>query len=235
MKLFAKVVYNDYDTAIYQEACTQEGFNSLYERGQEIKSNNPDIHYEIGVFTDDYKLFWSIEPFPLKVEKNYLSENFEEFSKEELAAFLSDDFQNDKLEMEFAQKKQKEWERIPDFTDRIKKEIEIWGRLGISLIVSPAELEILKGDRDKAQELLINLIQSDKCTMYGDTYFPELVYNNYLDLEFDLPDTPLHKKIDKRIEKNPVLSDESLDSRINDVKNRVEEKVSLYNKDNLVK
>ena len=223
MKLFAKAVYERIDPIIYQEECTQEGFNKLYEKGLDLKSSNNDVDYEIGVFTDEYKLFWSINPFPLKVAKNYLLENFEEYAKEELKAFLSDDFQNDKLEMEYASKKQKEWESAPDFLNRTMPSIDIWGRLGISLTVTPDEMDVLKGENDKAKDLLINLVQSDRCTMYGDTYFPELIYNNYLDLDFDLPETPLHKENQR--EHAAIVENNSIESRINKAKVRSDEKI----------
>ena len=232
MKLFAKAVYELIDPIIYQEECTQEGFNNLYEKGLELKSNNEEVDYEIGVFTDEYKLFWSINPFPLKMAKNFLLDNFEEYAKEELKSFLSDDFQNDKVEMEYALKKQKEWESAPDFLNRTMPSIDIWGRLGISLKVAPEELDILKGEDEKAKELLINLVQSDRCTMYGDTYFPDLVYNNYLDLDFVLPEMPLHK------EKQPVQiidKNKTLDSKIDNAKVRADKEVISNKEEHLSK
>jgi len=235
MKLFAKAVYSDSIVGIYQEPCTQDGFNKLYEKGLEIKSNNPEANYEIGVFTENYRLFWSINSFPLKVAKNYLSENFEEYAQEELKSFLSDDFQNDKLEIDFARKKQYEWDKIPEFADKKKKEYEIWGRLGISLSVTQDQLEILRGDKNKATELLIELIQSDKCKMNGDTYFPELIYNNYLDLDFDLPETPIHRDSVIEIKSQRKSIKNSLDSKITDAKERVGNSSMTFADDDFVK
>ena len=76
--------------------------------------------------------------------------------------------------------------------------LHLWGRLGISLDVTPSEMDILGGnDAHAARELLVKLIQSDRCQMDGNTYFPykdELVRpdNPEDDLEFDLNSAPLH-------------------------------------------
>ena len=235
MRLFAKAVYDGIDPVIYQEECNQNGFNALFERGQELKSNNKDVDYEIGVFTDDFKLFWSINPFPLKVAKNYLSENFEKYAQEELKSYLSADFQNDKLEMEFALKKQKEWEDAPDFAARTKERIEIWGRLGISLAVTPEELDVLIWNKEKAQELLIKLVQSDRCTMYGDTYFPDLVYNNYEDLDFVLPEKPIHNEKIPHLTHTLHTDEKSLESQIKTAKERTGEPMQSKEEKEIIK
>lgn len=71
--------------------------------------------------------------------------------------------------------------------------IQLDGRLGISLQVSPDEFEILKKEDEEAQTLLIHLIQSGRCEMCGDTYFPDCWNEEHLtdELNFDLPVRPL--------------------------------------------
>lgn len=86
-------------------------------------------------------------------------------------------------------------------------------RLGIGLEVTPQEFEILKRGDAKADELLVDLIQSNRCIMGGDTYFPGPWNEDYLedDLNFDLPSKPLH----------PVNSRKpSLDEQIQNSKSR---------------
>lgn len=76
--------------------------------------------------------------------------------------------------------------------------IELWGRLGISLDVTPQEFAVLNGEDERvAQDLLVTLIQSERCQMNGNTYFP---YSDVLtrpnnpaeDLDFELDPAPLH-------------------------------------------
>ena len=75
------------------------------------------------------------------------------------------------------------------------EKIKLDGRLGCSLEVSLEEARILSGDdRAVAQELLKKLVQSERCKIVGDTYFPpewneEVPKEIDLDkLEFDLPE-----------------------------------------------
>lgn len=87
------------------------------------------------------------------------------------------------------------------YADKFKDNgpITLSGRLGITLDVTPQELDILSShDRKEAQTLLAQLILTDRCRMSGDTYFPydwnEEIYEGYEDeLSFDLPDGPLHE------------------------------------------
>lgn len=73
-------------------------------------------------------------------------------------------------------------------------------RLGIGLEVTPQEFEILKRGDAKADELLVDLIQSNRCVMGGDTYFPQPWNEEYLedDLNFDLPSKPLYPSKPKK-------------------------------------
>ena len=51
--------------------------------------------------------------------------------------------------------------------------VNMSGRLGFSLDLSQEEFQVLTGeDRGAAQELLVRLVQSEQCTIVGDTYFP---------------------------------------------------------------
>lgn len=75
--------------------------------------------------------------------------------------------------------------------------IGLWARLGVSLNVTPDELAVLKGgDAQKAEDLLVGLVRSDRCAMDGDTYFPVEANEEHLgdmreELAFDL-DAALH-------------------------------------------
>ncbi len=78
-----------------------------------------------------------------------------------------------------------------------KETINLWGRLGISLEVTPEEMTVLGGeDMRAAQDLLVKLIQSDRCQIDGNTYFPYKMSgredNPEEDLDFELDPTPLH-------------------------------------------
>lgn len=70
--------------------------------------------------------------------------------------------------------------------------IGLWARLGVSLNVTPGELAVLKGgDAQKAEDLLVGLVRSDRCAMDGDTYFPIEANEEHLgdmreELAFDL-------------------------------------------------
>lgn len=75
--------------------------------------------------------------------------------------------------------------------------LEIWGRLGISLSVSPAERDILFGnDEAAAHDLLVSLVQTDRCHMDGNTYFPYQdngrPNNPKDDIDFEIDKTSLH-------------------------------------------
>lgn len=83
--------------------------------------------------------------------------------------------------------------------------IHMEARLGISLEVSPEEFMKLHGYNSDARHLLVKLIQSDRCVMGGNTYFPQDWNEEILheDLEFDLPEAPLSVP-----EKKPSLADQ---------------------------
>lgn len=65
--------------------------------------------------------------------------------------------------------------------------IPLWMRLGVSIAVTPDELEALRTEDNSAQEMLMTLLSSGRCRIDGDTYFPE--DQSYLEeeLNFDLP------------------------------------------------
>lgn len=89
--------------------------------------------------------------------------------------------------------------------------IQLWARLGISLEVNYEELQQLKQGGLDAQKLLVSLIQSDRCQMNGDTYFPDCANEGYLDeeLNFDLPVAPLSAPSEKK----PSLDDKIKNSQ----------------------
>ena len=78
--------------------------------------------------------------------------------------------------------------------------IHMEARLGISLEVTPEEFKALHGADRAAQELLVKLIQSDRCVMGGDTYFPEPWNEGIIDedLNFDLPNIPFSVAAEKK-------------------------------------
>lgn len=89
--------------------------------------------------------------------------------------------------------------------------IHMEARLGISLEVTPEEFKVLHSSNTQAaQEQLIQLIRSDRCTMGGDTYFPEPWNEGIIqeDLNFDLPIKPLSASAEKK----PSLDDKIRDS-----------------------
>lgn len=83
--------------------------------------------------------------------------------------------------------------------------IALWARLGVSLNVTLGELAVLKAaDAQKAEDLLVGLVRSDRCAMDGDTYFPVEANEAHLgemreELAFDL---------------NAALHDEASTSRV---------------------
>ena len=68
--------------------------------------------------------------------------------------------------------------------------IHMEARLGVCLEVTPEEFKALVGEYQSAHDVLIKLIQSDRCVISGNTYFPEPWNEGVLkeDLEFDLPE-----------------------------------------------
>lgn len=70
--------------------------------------------------------------------------------------------------------------------------IPLWARVGMTLNATPEEAAILSGkDYDKAKETLVQLIQSDRCRLDGNTYFPskaDLCLDD--DEAKDIPDVP---------------------------------------------
>lgn len=78
-----------------------------------------------------------------------------------------------------------------------KASVVLSARLGINFAVTPNELSVFQGDDYNAQqELLLKILASDRCQIGGDTYFPEPWNEGILkeDLNFDLPDCPLHRR-----------------------------------------
>ena len=73
--------------------------------------------------------------------------------------------------------------------------INLWGRLGVDIKMTPEEFEVLKNGGREAENLLVSLIRSDRCQINGDTYFPEAPNCDYIaeDLEFDLYPQMIHK------------------------------------------
>lgn len=83
--------------------------------------------------------------------------------------------------------------------------IRLQARLGICLEVTPEEMKVLHGIDDDAHSLLTRLVQSNRCVMSGDTYFPGPWNEDVLSVElnYDLPTAPLSVP-----EKKPSLDDQ---------------------------
>ena len=97
--------------------------------------------------------------------------------------------------------------------------ISLWGRLGVSLEITPSELEILLKGGINAQDKLIDLIRSDKAIITGETYFPEAANEDHItdDLEFNINDVPLQADIpDNKLD----ITLSTLDSIINNAASR---------------
>ena len=64
---------------------------------------------------------------------------------------------------------------------------KVWLRIGAELDLTEAELNELTSGKCSAKRLL-ELIQSDRCTIRGNSYFPEIEQNGAAaGLEWDLP------------------------------------------------
>lgn len=103
------------------------------------------------------------------------------------------------------------------------KSISLWARVGVSLEVTPEQLEVLKGDSTTAHALLIDLIRSDKATICGETYFPEPANEEYLtdELNFDdIYDVPLHAYNQEPPDNKLDISLSTLDSIISNASSR---------------
>ncbi len=109
------------------------------------------------------------------------------------------------------------------------KTISLWARVGVSLEVTPEQLEILKGDDTKARTLLVDLIRSDKAIICGETYFPEPANEGYLteDLNFyDIYDVPLQENMQEVPDNKFDITLSTLDSIISSASSRAGEQAA---------
>ena len=143
MKLFARVIEGNQEDMIFQAACSQDGYNELWNKGREMWDAGELSKYEIGVFTDDLQLFWSIRPDKLNFESNRHMNCFMEYAKEEFESFISPDFQNDPLEMEFVKSRQNIWLDNPKFMEKaqVKRVLEDAATVSINLLFRGSGLE----------------------------------------------------------------------------------------------
>lgn len=76
------------------------------------------------------------------------------------------------------------------------KTINLWARLGVSIIATPEDLEILRSGGGPAKDKLLELVRSDKCILDGETYFPGMTNERYFseDIEFNIGPYSLHDK-----------------------------------------
>lgn len=119
MKLFARVIEGNLEGEVYQATSGQVGYNEAWKKGKELWDAGEISKYEIGVFTDEDRLFWSLRPDKINFEENILRDCFVECAKEELESFLSEDFQKDTLEMGYALEKQHLWLQTEKFREMI--------------------------------------------------------------------------------------------------------------------
>ncbi len=76
--------------------------------------------------------------------------------------------------------------------------IRLWARIGVTLNITPEDLAALQdADARKARAALLSIIQSDKCLLDGETYFPETeeneLYFGSSEKEYDFSPTPLQR------------------------------------------
>lgn len=82
--------------------------------------------------------------------------------------------------------------------NRDKNTVSLWGRLGVQIDMTPEEFEVLRQNDRTARELLIDLIKSDRCHLYGESYFPPEPNEEYItdedEFEFDIDFQPIQKE-----------------------------------------
>lgn len=80
--------------------------------------------------------------------------------------------------------------------------IKLEANLGISMEVTPEELNILKAGNEQSKSLLLDIIASDRCQIGGKTTFPRSQNSLDLvsDLNFTLSEHPLHEKAKPSLE-----------------------------------
>lgn len=96
---FDRVIWKNSDLAI-RTPCNQEGFNALFNIGKALWEKDMCSKFEIAAF-DSGKLFWKYRPDQWNFERNRYVSTFEKMIEEEHGSFISDDFQNDQLEMDY--------------------------------------------------------------------------------------------------------------------------------------
>lgn len=133
MKLYARVIEGAAQDEIFEAEYSQEGYNELWNKGKVMWDAGELSKFEIGVFTDSHRLFWSLRPDKINFEENILIDCFIECAKEEQESFLSEDFQKNFSEMNWMVERQKFWLENSKFCELIdvKKCLE---RTGIALI-----------------------------------------------------------------------------------------------------
>lgn len=76
------------------------------------------------------------------------------------------------------------------------KNISLWGRLGVQIDMTPEEFKVLQKNDKAAKDLLVELIKSDRCSLYGESYFPPEPNEEHIseELGFDLDYQPIQKE-----------------------------------------
>lgn len=101
---------HDNDEVCVFAPCNQNGFNKLYDIGKMLWDKNICSKFEIAAFDGD-ELFWKTRPDQWNLDKNRYKSRFENMISEEYQSFKSDDFQNDKFELDYIRNYQKRfWE-----------------------------------------------------------------------------------------------------------------------------
>lgn len=80
--------------------CTQKGYDTLYSIGKLLWDNGMCTKFEIAAFDGD-NLFWKTRPDQLNFEQNRYEGCFDSMIEEEYRSYSSEDFQKDKLEMDY--------------------------------------------------------------------------------------------------------------------------------------
>ena len=74
--------------------------------------------------------------------------------------------------------------------------ISLWGRLGVQIDMTPEEFDIIQKNDVAARDLLVRLIKSDRCSLYGESYFPPEPNEEYIseELGFDIDFQPIQRE-----------------------------------------
>lgn len=95
-----KFFKTDNDVVCIDAPCDQKGFNALYKIGKMLWDSDRCSKFEIVAF-DSGKLFWVYRPDMYNFERNRYANCFDKSIGDIHKLFVSDKFQNDKVQMDY--------------------------------------------------------------------------------------------------------------------------------------